>query len=104
MTGVAPPPPRPGTIPIPIGLKVRGLIILAVLVAFAPVLGNGFVDWDDLDNFVNNPSFRGVGLSQAAWAWSTTILGVYQPLAWMAFGAESAAWGLDPRGYHATSL
>ncbi len=80
-----------------------GLAILSV-VAFAPVIGNGFVNWDDDTNFLDNPHFRGLGLDQILWAWTTFRLGVYQPLSWMLFEAEYAGWGLDPRGYHLVSL
>src|SRR5262249_31530433 len=38
------------------------------------------------------------------WAWTTTLIGVYQPLAWMLLGVQSALWDLDPAGYHAVSL
>jgi hypothetical protein len=74
------------------------------LVAFLPVLGHGFLLWDDEENFLANPHFQGVGWPQLRWAWTTFRLGVYQPLAWMLFSAQSACWGLDPRGYHAVSL
>jgi tetratricopeptide (TPR) repeat protein len=79
------------------------LAVLAV-VPFLPVLDNGFVNLDDYSNFLDNPHFRGLGSAQIAWAWTTYWLGVYQPLAWMLFEAQYAACGLDPQGYHLTSL
>ena len=87
----------------PIWWLAASVAILAVL-AFAPAIGNGFVNWDDDTNFVDNPHFRGLGWNQIRWAWTTFRLGVYQPLSWMLLEAEYAAWGLDPRGYHVTSL
>jgi protein O-mannosyl-transferase len=80
------------------------LLILATLPAFLPILGNDFVAWDDDKNFVANPSYRGLGLSNLSWACTTFHLGVYQPLAWMLFGLEYTACGMNPRGYHLTSL
>jgi tetratricopeptide (TPR) repeat protein len=79
------------------------LAVLAV-VAFLPVLDNGFVNLDDHANFLYNPYYRGLGRAQIAWAWATDWLGVYQPLAWMLFSIQYLASGLDPRGYHLTSL
>ena len=79
-------------------------LALVVVAAFLPVLGNGFVDWDDDMNFLKNPSYRGLGPAQVRWAWSTFWLGVYQPLAWLLLEAQYAVWQLDPRGYHLTSL
>jgi Flp pilus assembly protein TadD len=80
------------------------VLALAAVPAFLPVLGNGFVNWDDPANFLKNPSFRGLGPPQLRWAWTTFWLGVYQPLAWMLFGLQYAAFGLRPWGYHLTSL
>jgi Flp pilus assembly protein TadD len=77
---------------------------LAAVVAFAPALGNGFVNWDDYLNITTNHDFRGLGGPQLRWAWTTFHLGVYQPLSWLVLEAEYALWGLDPRGYHLTSL
>jgi tetratricopeptide (TPR) repeat protein len=77
---------------------------LAAVVAFAPCWRNGFVDWDDFVNITTNPNLRGPAGLQLRWAWSTFHLGVYQPLSWMLLEAEHALWGLDPRGYHLTSL
>jgi tetratricopeptide (TPR) repeat protein len=76
----------------------------ATLVAFAPILGNGFVDWDDYGVLRDNPHFRGLGVAQIAWAFDTYHMGHYQPLTWLSFGADYLLWGMDPRGFHATSL
>ncbi len=87
----------------PIWWMAVGLAILTVF-AFAPTTGNGFVNWDDDSNFLDNTHFRGLGWNQIRWAWTTFRLGVYQPVSWMILEAEYAACGLDPRGYHLTSL
>jgi len=80
------------------------LLVPVLWVAYVPILKNSFVGWDDPRNFLENPDFRGLGWTQLRWAWTTRLLGVYQPLSWMLLEAESAIWGLDPRGYHLTSL
>jgi protein O-mannosyl-transferase len=79
-------------------------LIVLVIVAFIPALNNGFVNWDDDKNFLDNPHYRGLGTAQWKWAWSTFWLGVYQPLAWLLFEVEYAFWKIDPRGYHLTSV
>jgi tetratricopeptide (TPR) repeat protein len=79
-------------------------LFLLVIVAFIPVLDNGFVNWDDDKNFLENPFFRGMGVAQWKWAWSTFWLGVYQPLAWLLFEVQYVFWKLDPRGYHLISV
>ncbi len=79
-------------------------LVVLVVVAFLPVLDNGFVNLDDDANFLYNPYFRGLGRAQLAWAWTTYWLGVFQPLTWMLFEVQYAVFGLNPRGYHLTSL
>ncbi|MHB1561664.1 MAG: hypothetical protein ACYC61_29800 [Isosphaeraceae bacterium] len=79
-------------------------IVLLVAAAFWPVLANRFVDWDDEPNFFLNLDYRGIGWPQWHWAWTTFLLGVYQPVAWMILEVEYILWGLDPRGYHLASL
>ena len=61
-------------------------------------------DWDDEENFLENPSYRGLGWSQIRWAWTTFLIGVYQPLAWMILEVQYVLFGLRPWGYHFTSL
>jgi hypothetical protein len=80
------------------------LLVPVVWAAFGPIVGNGFVGWDDPLNFLENRDFRGLGWTQIRWAWTTRLLGVYQPLAWMLLEGEYVLGGLDPRVYHLTSL
>jgi tetratricopeptide (TPR) repeat protein len=91
------------------GPRARAVVLAAAVavvtfVAFVPALNAGFVSWDDERNFVTNPHFRGLGLEQLRWMWSTTLLGHYVPLSWMTLGADFMAWGMSPRGYHLTNL
>src|SRR5881296_1506376 len=79
------------------------LVALFTLAAFLPALQNQFVNWDDKDNFLDNPHYRGLAWSQLRWMW-TTHLGHYIPLTWMTFGLDYLLWGLNPLGYHLTSL
>ena len=79
-------------------------LVVLVVIAYLPVLDNGFVNLDDDANFLHNPYFRGLGRVQLAWAWTTNWLGVFQPMAWTLFEAEYAVFGLSPRGYHLTSV
>lgn len=83
---------------LPLGLAA------AVVVAFLPVLRAGFVNWDDDTNFLRNPFYRGLGLQQLTWMFTTFHMGHYQPLAWLTLGVDYLFWGMDPTGYHLTSL
>src|SRR5262245_46965950 len=105
---VGPPLEAPGPAAVPVwrpraAWPAIGLNLL-VRCAFAPCLENDFVSWDDRENFLDNPHFRGLGWPQVCWAWTTFRIGVYQPLGWMLLEAQYALFGLQPRGYHLTSL
>src|SRR5438132_8004207 len=79
------------------------LVALFTLAAFLPALQNQFVNWDDKDNFLDNPHYRGLGWTRLRWMW-TTHLGHYIPLTWMTLGLDYLLWGMNPVGYHLTNL
>src|SRR5437870_1636101 len=79
------------------------LVALFTLAAFLPALQNQFVNWDDKDNFLDNPHYRGLGWTHLRWMW-TTHRGHYIPLTWMTLGLDYLLWGMNPLGYHLTSL
>ncbi|MBN1342139.1 MAG: tetratricopeptide repeat protein [Phycisphaerae bacterium] len=79
-------------------------VVTVTLLAFLPSLTNGFVNWDDLVNFIENRNYRGLGWSNLEWMFTTFHAGPYQPLSWVTLGADYVLWGMDARGYHLTSL
>src|SRR3989440_2416438 len=79
-------------------------LVLAVVAVFGVGLGNEFVHWDDYDNLVDNPHFRGLGWTQLTWMFTTTLMGHYIPLTWLTFGLDHVIWGMQPAGYHFTNL
>ena len=101
-------PPAPANWPAPDTRLLRLGMALTVaaltFAAFLPVRRNGFVSWDDDKNFLENPHFRGLGLEQLHWMWTTFHMGHYVPLSWMTLGADYSLWGMNPAGYHLTSL
>jgi tetratricopeptide (TPR) repeat protein len=80
------------------------LTLLLTGMAFFPALQNGFVDWDDDVNIVDNPNYRGLGLIQLRWMFTNLDMGHYQPLGWVTLGLDYVLWGMDPFGYHLTNL
>jgi len=80
------------------------LVALASFAAFLPALGNGWVNWDDGVYLLENPHFRGLSVRHLLWMFTTTWSGVYQPLPWLTYAADYKLWGLNPAGYHLTSL
>ena len=83
---------------------VPAIVGVATCVAFLPVLWNGFVEWDDYENLLNNPHYRGLGWNQLRWMFTTIHMGPYQPLSWLTLGVDYLLWGMNPVGYHLTSI
>jgi tetratricopeptide (TPR) repeat protein len=82
------------------GLLVAGVAALP----FLPALRNGFVLWDDPETIVSNPHIRGFEPVQIRWMFTTCHMGPYQPLSWLSLAGDYAVWGLNPFGFHLTSL
>src|SRR2546426_7189055 len=100
------PPPREPVVRTPAQQWRRWvvpvLIALVTFAAFLPALQNQLV-WDDEENLLGNPHYRGLGWPQLRWMW-TTHLGHYIPLTWMTLGLDYLLWGMNPLGYHLTNL
>src|SRR2546422_10111451 len=79
------------------------VIAFSTFAAFLPALQNQFVNWDDAENFLDNPHYRGLAWTHLRWMW-TTHLGHSIPLTWMTLGLDYLLWGMKPVGYHLTSL
>ena len=78
------------------------VLAVTAIAALRPVLHNDFVNWDDPAVLIDNTHLASRGV--AAWAFSTTFMGHYQPLAWLAWSAAKSSFGLSPAAYHALSL
>src|SRR5256885_1163934 len=101
------PSPRELVVRTPAERWVRWLVPLVIALitcaAFLPTLQNQFVNLDDNDNFLDNPHYRGLAWTHLRWMW-TTHQGHYIPLTWMTLGLDYLVWGMNPVGYHLTSL
>lgn len=80
------------------------VILLLTGLAFSPVLQNQFVNWDDRVTFLENRYYRGLGWEQLWWMFTTFHNSLYRPLTWITLGADYIAWGMQPSGYHLSSL
>jgi len=79
-------------------------LVAIVVVCFSPVLGNGFVDWDDPYYFTSNPHYRGFTRSNLQWMFTSLYMSHYQPLSWLSHAVIYAWWGMNPAGYHLGNL
>ncbi|MBI3457397.1 MAG: tetratricopeptide repeat protein [Candidatus Rokubacteria bacterium] len=98
------PPPAGGPAERWLPRLLPALVAVATFVAFLPSLRNQFITWDDDVMFLQNPHYRGLGWTELQWMWTTFRPGSYRPLAWMSYGADYLAWGLNPFGYHLSNL
>ncbi len=80
------------------------LVFALAVIAFLPGLFGGFLNWDDDQNFLENPAYRGLGAPQLVWMLSTYHMGHWKPLTWLTHGLDWTLWGMRPMGYKALSL
>lgn len=78
------------------------VLAAATALAFLPLLQNQFVNWDDPYALTGNAELLKPGVS--AWAFTTTLMGHYQPLSWLVWSAVARFFGLNPLAFHALSL
>jgi hypothetical protein len=88
----------------PTRLVLGVVVAVASVLAFLPVLDNGFVDWDDPLHVVDNPRIQALDASSLRWMWTTAARGHYMPLTWFSYAVQYRLWGLAPMGYHVTSV
>lgn len=74
------------------------------LVTFLSVLQNDFVNWDDIENFLVNPHYRGLGWGNLRWMFTSAHMGHYIPVTWLTLGLDYVLWGMNPWGYHLTAI
>jgi len=95
-------PAHPGNRFLPAAVPVA--VALITFAAFWPVLQNGFVNWDDAENFITNTNYRGFDWARLAWMFTTVRKGIYMPLTWITCALDFRLWGMSARGYHLTNL
>ncbi|MCP4593113.1 MAG: hypothetical protein GY842_20450 [bacterium] len=107
-----PPPfhvPAPPRTPPLMTLGCVVAVLIATGLAFAPALHNEFVHWDDDTNLVKNTHIRSLSAESLKWMWTSSLLGVWQPLSWTITALEYRIFdGADQekfsRGMHSVSI
>lgn len=82
-------------------LLIALALVGAVAVVYSGVLACDFVNLDDPNHLLMNPV---VGQRDVAGAFTSTPAGLWIPLTWLSFIAESALVGFAPWLYHLTNL
>jgi tetratricopeptide (TPR) repeat protein len=81
------------------------LLVLAVLLAYAPVFDAGFVNYDDQAYVTENRHVTaGLTRQDIAWAFTAFEAGNWHPLTWLSHMADCQAFGLRSGAHHATNV
>jgi protein O-mannosyl-transferase len=80
------------------------LILIVIFAAFFPCLKNGFVNWDDGPYVTENPVIRHFSGTNIARVFSTIYISSYLPVTMLSYMLDYRLFGMDPFGYHLTSL
>jgi protein O-mannosyl-transferase len=84
-------------------LGAAGLLLAALAFAYAPVFANGFV-WDDWTTVVATRPSRGLGAEGVRWAFTSFVMGHWQPLTSLSYAVDDRLWGGAPWGAHLGNL
>jgi protein O-mannosyl-transferase len=82
------------------------VLTAAALIVFAQLGRYGFINFDD-DLYVTDNSYVQAGLSLESIRWAFTDIyhaELWHPLTWLSLMLDSTLFGLNPAGFHATSL
>jgi len=79
-------------------------LLAALIVAFSPILSNGFTNWDDPEYVTRNALIQDLGPASIERMFRAYVLGNYHPVTLLSLALDYRFFELDPRGYHATSL
>jgi len=81
------------------------LLVAATLLAFAPILDTGFVDYDD-DVYVSANAHiqKPIDAGSLQWALTSFYASNWHPVTWLSHMIDWRAYGPKPLGHHLTSL
>jgi len=86
------------------GYLLFALIVFATIIAYFHSLDHPFTYLDDHEQVVENTNLRALDLPHLKAIYSSTSVGMYQPLSTTIYAVVYALGGLDARFYHWTSL
>jgi tetratricopeptide (TPR) repeat protein len=91
--------------PVRLKLLIALALAVATAAAYAPVLENGFVNYDD-DLYVTRNQHVAMGLTAGSVGWAfTSFHGAnWFPLTRLSWMLDAEVFGLEPQGFHYTSL
>jgi len=77
----------------------------ATVAVYLPAATHDFVYYDDDVYVFENPAVQqGINATSLAWACTSTLGSIWQPLTWLSHMLDVMLFGLHPAGHHCTSL
>lgn len=77
------------------------LLVAVTLAAYAPVVRNDLVYFDDPEYLLNNPIVRaGLTWQGIRWAFTESYVGNWHPVTWISHMLDCELFGLNPIGHH----
>jgi protein O-mannosyl-transferase len=80
------------------------VVAAAAVLAHAPAISNGFVNWDDARYITGNPMVGHVTWEGVRWAFTTFHETNWHPLTWLSHMLDGTLFGANPAGHHAMSV
>lgn len=78
--------------------------LLLTLLAYLPVMNNGFVNWDDPVYIEHNLHIRRLDPASISWMFSNFYAGYWMPLTWLSLSLDFFIGRLEPWVYHLHNL
>jgi Flp pilus assembly protein TadD len=84
---------------------VAAALALITIITYWPATSNDFVGYDDPEYVTTNRVVQeGLSWFTVRWAFTTTAVGNWHPLAWLSHMLDSELYGMEPRGHHLTNV
>lgn len=84
---------------------VGALLLFATIAVYWPAVGYDFINYDDPAYVTGNTHVRtGFTGESIRWAFTTTLMGNWNPLTWFSHMADAQLYGLNPAGHHLTNI
>ncbi len=84
---------------------IAAFLLLTTIAVYWPSVNHEFINYDDPE-YVTRNAHVGTGFTyeNIRWAFTTTLMGNWNPVTWLSHMADSEIYGLDPRGHHLTNI
>lgn len=81
------------------------LLIVFSCAAFGRIVGNGFVDLDDMKYIIQNDNIQsGFNPTSIKWAFTSVVVGNWHPLTMLSHIMDWSLFGANPAGHHLFNL